>query len=107
MIKISTDIFEAKKILEPIPLEEVGEQKSFANQIKVVRANCLNGQGDSIAAEKVLLEVLNTGDGDVLAEIRGKASLLLADIRESEGRLNDAEQLRHKGNALVNGAVGE
>ena len=93
--------------LKPVSIEGIGEQQHFSNRIKVVKGTCLLGLGQVLEAEQTLLEVLSVCEGEVIAEIRGEASLVLASIRESEGRIEDAEQLRAKGNALVNGARGE
>ena len=96
----------AQETLKWVSVEGIGEQQHFSNRIKVVNASCQLGRGNSLEAEQTLLEVLCAGDGEVIAEIRGNASLLLARIREAEGRTEDAEQLRAKGNALVDGAAG-
>lgn len=88
------DFDKAKGHVEKINIAKIGQQLGFLNRTKNVSAACLVGNQEYSAAEPLLLEVLGAGKGKVLSEERAKASLLLAQIREKEGRIEDAEKLR-------------
>ena len=88
------DFDKAKAHLGKINVAKIGQQLGFLYRLKNVSAACLLGDKEYSVAEPLLLETLGAGTGKVLCEERAKASLLLATIRESEGRIEDAQQLR-------------
>lgn len=91
---LRSDFAQAQVHIYSVTMNEIGQQLDLANQIKNVRATLLFHEGNNLAAEMLLLEILSAGKGRTLAEERGKASELLARIREQEGRTDDAERLR-------------
>lgn len=99
------DFDKAKGHIDKINIAKIGQQLGFLNRTKNVSAACMLRKQDFLAAELLLLEVLGAGKGKILSEERAKASLLLAQIRESEGRMEDAELLRRSSLKLTKEAL--